>query len=647
MTNSYVERLESKPALKGLDAFVNTLRGAIGNTIPKQWFYLKQAEKALQISESLSALSDGVLQSQLKDKVALAQRNKLTDRDLLEATALICEASLRTMKMKPYKVQVAAAIALQSGYIAEMATGEGKSLTAALAAVLLGWNGRGCHVMTSNHYLACRDAEEFTPLFEYCGLSVAAIDTEMQDDDRRTAYNKDITYCTNKDVAADFLRDQMSMGSKHTTGRLLLNKLCGEGNKFRAPILRGLEYAIVDEADSVMIDDGVTPLLISMENRNDHQVQIYLKSHRCAKAMTEEHYRIVEGSLIEITESGRKFLKKFEPDKNGPWSLKRRREELAVQALKAKLLFEKDKQYIVEEDKVIIVDQETGRTMPDRFWRNGMHQAVEAKEGLEISPSKDTCARISFQKFFRLYGFLCGMTGTASEASTEFYSLYNLPILKIPTHRKCLRKYLGHKVYSSKEAKWTAVSNEVEKWYKQGRPILIGTASIMDSEALSKLLTEKEIPHNVLNAKNHLKESEIVSKAGSQNSVTVATSMAGRGTDIKLDDTAKSLGGLLVIATELFPSGRVDRQLYGRCSRQGDPGSVICYHSLDDEIITNNIPILRLIFKPLVFLPNIFLLPFLKAAQKRMIGKTKKQRKAVMKGDDWLDEILGFTGESF
>ena len=647
MTNSYVERLEAKPALKGLDAFMNTLRGAVGNTIPKQWYYLKQAQKALKISNSLSKISDGTLQEQLKDKVALAQRNKLADQDLLEATALVCEASLRTMKMKPYKVQVAAAIALQSGYIAEMATGEGKSLTAAIAAVLLGWNGRGCHVMTSNHYLACRDAEEFSPLFDFCGLSVASIDPEMQDDERRIAYSKDITYCTNKDVAADFLRDQLSMGSKHTTGRLLLDKLCGEGGSFREPILRGLEYAIIDEADSVMIDDGVTPLLISMENRNDHEVQIYLKSHRCAKAMTKEHYRIIENSSIEITDKGRDFLRQFEVEKSGPWSLKRRREELAIQALKAELLFEKNKQYIVEEDKVIIVDQETGRTMPDRFWRNGMHQAVEAKEGLEISPSKDTCARISFQKFFRLYGFLCGMTGTASEASTEFYSFYNLPILKIPTHRKCLRKYLGHKVYSTQEAKWQSVSNEVAKWYKQGRPILIGTASIMDSETLSKLLEGKAIPHKVLNAKNHLEESEIISMAGRQSSVTVATSMAGRGTDIKLDDKAKELGGLLVITTQLFPSGRVDRQLYGRCSRQGDPGSVICYHSLDDEIVKNNIPILRLIFKPLFFLPNFTLVPFLKAAQKRMVNRTKKQRKAVMKGDDWLDEILGFAGESF
>ena len=647
MTSSYVERLESKPALKGLDAFVNTVRGSLGNMIPKQWYYLNQAKKALVISENFNKLTDSCLKDLLKDKVALAQRNKLEDHDLIEAAALVAEASFRTMKMKPYKVQLAAAISLQSGYISEMATGEGKSLTAAIAAVLLGWNGRGCHVMTSNHYLACRDAEEFTPLFDFCGLSVASIDAEMQDDERRIAYNKDITYCTNKDVAADFLRDQLSMGSKHTTGRLLLNKLCGEGNSFREPILRGLEYAIIDEADSVMIDDGVTPLLISMENRNDREVEIYLKSNRCAKAMTSEHYKIVENSIIEISEKGKEFIASFEPEKTGPWSLRRRREELIIQALKAELLFEKDKQYIIEDDKVIIVDQETGRTMPDRFWRNGMHQAVEAKEGLEISPSKDTCARISFQKFFRLYGFLCGMTGTASEASTEFYSFYHLPILKIPTHRKCLRKYLGHKVYSCKDDKWLAVSREVQKWHEKGRPILIGTSSIMDSEYLSNLLNQKGIVHEVLNAKNHLKESEIISQAGQKTSVTVATSMAGRGTDIKLDDSAKQNGGLLVISTQLFPSGRVDRQLFGRCSRQGDPGSVICYHSLDDEIIKNNIPILRLFLKPLCFAPGFLLKPFLKAAQKRMINKTKKQRKAVMKGDDWLDEILGFAGESF
>ena len=647
MAYSYVERLEAKPALKGLDAFANTIRGYIENAIPKKWYYLKLANSALGISNNVTGLSDSALQSQLQDKAAVAKRKKLSGQDLIEATALVCEASFRTMKMRPYKVQLSAAIALQSGYIAEMATGEGKSLTAAIAAVLLGWNGRGCHVMTSNHYLAGRDAEEFTPLFEFCGLTVSAINEEMQDDERREAYANDITYCTNKDVAADFLRDQLSMGSKHTTGRLLLDKICGEQKNFREPILRGLEYAIVDEADSVMIDDGVTPLLISMENLDDHEVQIYLKSNRCAKAMQKEHFKIIEGSVIEITPKGKEFLEDFEPEKSGAWSLKRRREELVIQALKAEKLFVKDKQYIIDDDKVVIVDQETGRTMPDRFWRNGMHQAVEAKEGLEISPSKDTCARISFQKFFRLYGFLCGMTGTASEASTEFYSFYNLPILKIPTHRKCLRKNYGDKVYIDAKGKWKAVSKEIEKWHKQGRPILVGTASIKDSETLSEILNEKEIPHEVLNAKNHLQESEIVKRAGQKNAVTVATSMAGRGTDIKLNDTTKSLGGLLVVATQLFPSGRVDRQLFGRCSRQGDPGSYISYHSLDDEIIKNNIPILRIFLKFFFFLPGFTLKPLLKAAQKRMIRKTKKQRKAVMKGDDWLDEILGFTGESF
>lgn len=647
MINSYVERLEQKPALKGLDAFANTIRGYVENTLPRKWHYLKKASLALKISESFTALEEQVLKNKLQDKAALAQRKRLVDAELLEAVALVCEASFRSMGMRPYRVQAAAAIALQSGFIAEMATGEGKSLTAAIAAVLLGWNGKGCHVMTSNHYLAGRDAEEFSPLFDFCGLSVAAIDEEMKDDERRQAYRKDITYCTNKDVAADFLRDQLSMGSKHTTGRLLLDKICGTDNDFKEPILRGLEYAIIDEADSVMIDDGVTPLLISMENRNDREAEIYRKSNRCAREMTKEHYKIIENSIIELTPAGQKFIKKFEPEKTGPWSLKRRRAELVIQALKAEKLFTKDKQYIIDDGKVVIVDQETGRTMPDRFWRNGMHQAVEAKEDLEISASKDTCARISFQKFFRLYGFLCGMTGTASEASNEFYGLYNLPILKIPTHRKCLRKFLGDKVYFDSKNKWQAVAAEVEKWHKTGRPVLIGTASIKDSELLSEILKTRNISHEVLNAKNHKMESEIVKRAGISGSVTVATSMAGRGTDIKLNEESKQLGGLLVLATQLFPSSRVDRQLFGRCSRQGDPGGYICFHSMDDEIIKNNIPILRLFLKPFCILPGFFLKPIIKAAQKRQIKKTRKQRKAVMKSDDWLDEILGFAGESF
>ena len=646
MSLAYVERIKHKPLLKGVDAFANSIRGYFDNRLPRKRRYLMQASKVKKLEKKFISLNDSELKNEIQKYKALSARDILSKKDLFNAAAIVAEAAFRSMKMRPYKVQLAAALSLQSGCIAEMATGEGKSLTAAVAAVLIGWKGRGCHVMTSNHYLAVRDAEEFQALFKYCDLKAASINAESDNEERKAAYRADITYCTNKDVAADFLRDQLSLGSKQTSGRLLLNKI-NETNKESEPILTGLEYAIVDEADSVMIDDGVTPLLISTESRKAEDAMMYCTARDLAAKMVKGQFKIIEGKTIELTEAGKKFITGETEKLGGVWKLKRRREELVVQGLKALKVFHKDKEYIVDDGKVVIVDQETGRTMPDRFWRNGMHQAVEAKEKLEISPAKDTCARISFQKFFRMYRFLCGMTGTASEAAAEFYSYYHMPVVKIPTHRKCLRKFIGHSFSLSEKAKWKKVAKEVQRWYGHKRPVLVGTASIKDSEILSELLTELEVEHQVLNAKNHLEESDIVKLAGQKGKVTVATSMAGRGTDIKLSETTREIGGLLVITTQLYHSHRVDRQLHGRCSRQGDPGAVKCFYSLEDEIIKQNLPIGQYLLKTFFFLPGFLLLPFFKIAQKFSVKKSRKQRKSVLKSDDWLEEILGFTGEGY
>ncbi|MCH2208303.1 MAG: hypothetical protein MK132_20865 [Lentisphaerales bacterium] len=646
MDLAYTERLKNLPSLKGFDAFVNYLRGFLDNHLPRKSYFLFLASRVLHIHEKIIHFDDSALKIEIDAHRALAARGKLTGLHLVRAAALVCEAADRSMKMTPYKVQIAAALSLQKGCIAEMATGEGKSLTAAVAAVLTGWAGRGCHVMTSNHYLACRDAEEFTPLFEYCGLTVAGINEDTEGEDRRLAYRADITYCTNKDVAADFLRDQISMGSKQTSARMLLNKINSQG-RAEEPILRGLEYAIVDEADSVMIDDAVTPLLISTESRKKEDAEMYCTARDVAANLEKNHFKVIEEVIIELTSAGKAHLEKLLSSKGGVWKYKRRREELLIQALKAQHLFHKDKQYIVDDGKVIIVDQSTGRTMPDRSWRNGMHQAVEAKEELEITPAKDTCARISFQKFFRLYRSLSGMTGTASEASDEFYTYYNMPVVKIPTHRKCIRRFIGHTVSISENGKWNKVAKEAQKWHLKERPILVGTASIKDSEILSKKLNQLGIDHQALNAKNHQEESEIIKDAGQPGKITVATSMAGRGTDIKLTDKSKESGGLLVITTQLYHSKRVDRQLFGRCSRQGDPGSVKCFYSLEDEILKQHLPMSRHLLFVIAFFPGLLLLPAFKFAQKIAVSKSRKQRKSVLKSDDWLEDILGFTGEGY
>ncbi|MCM8536988.1 MAG: DEAD/DEAH box helicase [Lentisphaeraceae bacterium] len=646
MELSYIERLNSKPTLKGLDAFFNKLCGVLDNQLPRRDIFLHRARKVIKKSAQFSELSEAELNEKILHWKAVVARGKLNQKNIISAMAVISEASYRSMKMRPYKVQLAAALSMQSGCIAEMATGEGKSLTAALAAVLTAWKGRGCHVMTSNSYLATRDAEEFTPLFEYCDVRVASLSEDTQGDDRRQAYRSDITYCTNKDVAADFLRDQISMGSKQTSGRVLLSMMTQE-TKVAEPILRGLEFAIVDEADSVMIDDGVTPLLISTESGDATDAQIYLEARKVSLALKKEHYKTVEGVAVELSDSGRGEIDKLTKHMGGPWRYKRRREELISQALKAEHLFHNDKQYIIDEGKVVIVDQATGRTMPDRTWRDGMHQAVEAKEELEISPAKDTCARISFQKFFGLYRSLSGMTGTASEAASEFYSYYHLPVVKIPTHRRCKRKFLAPHISRTEESKLNRIVKEVAKWHERKRPILVGTASIKESELISEKLKASGIEHQILNAKNHKEESEIVKTAGQEGKVTVATSMAGRGTDIKLSDGACKVGGLFVITTQLYHSKRVDRQLYGRCSRQGDPGAVKCFFSLDDDLLMQNMPYLRYVLLSLFFIPSYFYFPIFKMAQYLAVSKSRKQRKAVLKNDDWLDDILGFTGEGY
>ncbi|NQZ57513.1 MAG: prepilin peptidase, partial [Lentisphaeraceae bacterium] len=444
----------------------------------------------------------------------------------------------------------------------------------------------------------------------------------------------------------DFLRDQIRMGTKQTSGRVLLNNIHKE-TKVVEPTLRGLEFAIVDEIDSVMIDDGVTPLLISSEGSQKEDVAMYCKARDTAATLTKKHYKDPAGVSILLTPLGKSHLAKVFATTGGPWAYKRRRDELIIQGRKALHIFHKDKQYIIDEEKIVIVDQATGRTMPDRTWRNGMHQAIEAKENLEISPPKDTCARISFRKFFKLYRSLCGMTGTASEAGSEFYDYYLMPVVKIPTNRPCLRKFIGHTITNTENKKWEKVAEEIQQWHKKKRPILVGTASIKDSELLSEQLNKLAIAHQVLNAKNHLEESDIIKQAGIAGKITVATSMAGRGTDIKLSAESKKAGGLLVITTQLYHSKRVDRQLFGRCSRQGDPGSVKCFYSLEDDILKQHLGVLRHLLLPLSFLPDALLLTFFKMAQKISSSKSRKQRKSVLKSDDWLDDMLGFTGEGY
>ena len=644
---SYQYTAEELP--EGLNALWHRGAGFIKKMNSSSRGYMRKAKKIIAMESEYDKMSDLRIKEKMLEVREKAVRNRMTENDLFTAFALIREASFRTLGMRHYQVQLAGALSMYHGNIAEMATGEGKTLTATLAATVAAWRGRGCHVMTSNNYLAKRDALEMEPVYKYCGLIVDYIDDEKENDERKAAYDADITYCTNKDVAADFLRDQLTLGNKKSLSSSLLAKTHGEHDiPCEKTLLRGLEFAIVDEADSVMIDDAVTPLLISGDGGLSPDSDVFEKASEIADALEEDvdykvKFRIRD---IEILESGDEIVKKITAQWDGIWKSDYRREELIIQALEARHFFHKDKQYIIDDGKIVIVDESTGRLMADRFWRNGMHQAVEAKEGVEITSGKDTFARISFQKFFRFYNTVSGMTGTGSEAAKEFWRIYELPIVVIPQHRKNLRKFFGDKVYLNSDSRWKAVQKSIAEVHKKERPMLVGTSSIKNSEKLSELLNEIELPHEVLNARRHKEEAEIVARAGKLEAVTVATNMAGRGTDIKLTKKVKAIGGLHVIATEKFISKRIDRQLYGRCSRQGDPGTVQCFLALDDELLKKNAPLVTLLAKVCyVFMPSFLLKFVFSYAQWRAMHTAQMQRESILKSDNWLESSLGFAGK--
>ncbi|MEN9361051.1 MAG: hypothetical protein RL095_2586 [Verrucomicrobiota bacterium] len=647
-----IRRTEALP--KGLDAAYSWLKGHCLGLAPRQGRLMRRARKLVARWEAeLMALDDASLRQRLTDMRQVFRLGRETPAQVDEAFALIREAGGRTLGMRHYPVQVAAGLALESGLISELATGEGKTLTACLAAILAGWRGRGCHVMTSNNYLATRDCEDMRPLYEFCQVSVAALADDSKDEDRRRAYQCDVTYCTNKDAAADFLRDTLAAKGLDSSTAALLASLSGAPSP-HLPMQRGLACAIVDEADSVMIDDGGTPLLISGESNSKEELAAFSQAYEIARGIEAGRDYDIDEKLrrIDLTEAGRRRMDALcaEAGLKGLWDSSVRREEFIVQALVARHFFIRDKQFIIDDGKVVIVDESTGRLMPDRFWRAGLHQAVEAKEGVKVNPPKETFARISFQRFFRLYHRLSGMTGTAAEAKSEFYRFYQLTFVRIPTNRPCLRRDFGQEFYLHRDDKLQAILESAARIHAEGRPVLIGTGSILESEAISQLLNERGLEHTVLNARYYAEEAAIVARAGQGAAITVATNMAGRGTDIKLDAAAKAAGGLHVICSERFTTARVDRQLQGRASRQGDPGSAESIICLDDPIFTAQTPrlakILQFCLRPLgrrIRIPGASLLPFLAQAISTRFGEL--QREAVLKSDEWLNKSLGFTGK--
>ena len=569
-----------------------------------------------------------------------------------QAFALVREAGERTIGMRHFDVQLIGGVVLLKGMIAEMETGEGKTLVATLPACTAALAGVPVHIITVNDYLAERDAKWMGPIYRALGLTVGTIIHGMAPQARRAAYRCDVTYCTNKEVTFDYLRDRIVLRDRPSAMRLQLERLYGEQSRVRNLLLRGLHFAIVDEADSVLIDEARTPLIISAEGDDYEEESLFRQALSLAGELdpAEDFLIRPHERSLELTDQGRGRIEDFSWKSGGAWTNRQQREELVRQSLVALHLFELDKQYLVTEGKVQIVDEYTGRIMADRSWERGLHQLIEIKENCEVTRRKETQARISYQRFFRRYLRLAGMTGTAREVAGELWSIYRLGVVSIPTNRPLHRTYLPDRVYRKAEQRWEAVVKTVSEMNRIGRPVLVGTRSVAASEHLSRLLTEAGLPHNVLNARQDQEEAEIISKAGERSRITVATNMAGRGTDIRLAPGVAEIGGLQVIATERHEAGRIDRQLFGRCGRQGDPGTSEAIVSMEDELVTVHVgkPLQWVAKappgKPGAWIARVVGKLLFHRAQRAAERLHARMRRDLLKMDERLGDALAFSG---
>ena len=596
-------------------------------------------------SGAAAALDDEAL------RVALRRcaRSDVTAERIAESLALVREAAARSLGLRPYPCQLLGAAALLQGLLAEMATGEGKSLTAALAAAVAASAGVPVHVVTVNDYLAARDAQEHKPLFERLGLTVGSVVGGMSLDARRTAYACDITYCTNKELVFDYLKDRVASAEAPSRSQWRLRALRGAAQPVL--LLRGLHFAIIDEADSVLIDEARTPLILSREAGVPEEPAAYRQALQRAAALVEgEHYALhPERRELHLVEPGRDALAaacRGDGSAGGLWQVAPLREHFIEQALRAQRLFHRDQHYIVDDGEVQIVDEFTGRVLRGRRWEQGLQQLIETKEGVAMSRPAQTMARITYQRFFPRYGRLAAMTGTASEVAAELREVYSLEVVRIPTHRPSRRQWLGARALPDNAAKLLAVAAAVRAAHGRGQPVLVGTRSVAASEALSARLKEDGIAHELLNARQDADEAERVARAGQPGAVTVATNMAGRGTDIHLASACEAAGGLHVILTEYHESHRIDRQLVGRCARQGDRGSAEALVALDDELFTLQGGAWRRLLLASRRPVGLRLLAVLRAAcQWRAGAHAARVRRETVRQERRMDDALAFAGQ--
>ena len=545
---------------------MNLLRRLFDHEYKEMKKFTVLADKVMALDEEYSKLTDTELQNKTEEFKNRLRDGETLDDILVEAFATAREAAFRVIGEKHFYVQILGGLAIHFGNIAEMKTGEGKTLTSVLPAYLNALTGEGVHIITVNEYLATRDAAWMGKIHEFLGLTVGVNTRDLTPKEKQEAYNCDILYSTNNEIGFDYLRDNMVVRKEDR-------------------VQRKLNFAIIDEVDSVLIDEARTPLIIS--GGEMRSANLYIDADRFAKSLRDEKDFIYDEKTksVNLTDQGSEKAEKtfnisnlYEIENAGLL-------HYINQALRANYSMKRDVDYVVQDDEVVIVDQFTGRLMKGRAYSDGLHQAIEAKEGVTINQETKTLATITFQNLFRMYKKLSGMTGTAKTEEEEFRNIYNMYVIEIPTNKPVIRIDAPDLVYATKEAKYKAIINFVKERYEKGQPVLIGTIAIETSELISSLLKQAKIPHEVLNAKNHAREAEIISKIGLNKSVTIATNMAGRGTDIKLSDEIRNLGGLCVVGTERHESRRIDNQLRGRSGRQGDPGYTQFFVSMKDDLM--------------------------------------------------------------
>ena len=635
----------------GLDGLLFGMYGLCVRHAGRKRRLHRDAARVLELRESLASLSENDFQDHLATlRTAFCMGRLKNEVPLRKAMAALAEASRRALGMTPHPVQIMGGMAMFEGWLCEMATGEGKTLTACLPAILAGWCGLPCHVVTVNDYLVERDADLMRPLYDLAGVSVGFVKGEMDPETRRANYRCDVVYGTSKEILADFLRDRIKDSDlRRGNDACLKHILQGYDTVPDGPVMRGLGMAIVDEADSILIDEAVTPLIISCTRENRMLSDATRTAYTIAKQLEKDiHYTVdIAYRDVRLTSRGERIVSEAARGLPGIWKGRARREEIVGLALQAREFFHFGKHYVIDDGKVVIVDEFTGRLMPQRSWSQGLHQAIEAKEGVELTDPTETIAKLSFQRFFRMYPRLCGMTGNGSEAASELWHIYELPVVSIPTHRPCIRRDKKDRTFVDEPAKRKAILAEITRIHATGQPVLVGTRNVAYSEVLAKELDMLGLEYNLLNAVRHKEEAAIVAKAGEEGRITIATNMAGRGTDIKLGSGVREKGGLHVLAAERNDSRRVDRQLFGRCGRQGDPGVAQAFVCLDDLVIRQFLR--RFMVRMITALGRVGLgwivvAPACRYAQNRAEKRAYLQRKQVLKGDTGLADALSFAG---